>query len=188
VRPLQPIAEPKRLNRAAFAYIGAVLLCLVALVFYRQYSGRLVVVATDTEAPETAIAAVSPPREAPQQPEPVRPQPPAPKVQQQSVPAPPPSANRQAAPVDTGGWAVVAAIYRDFESAERRAQAIQKRWGQFNATVFPAKGHGRKYMVVLGSGLSKEEADRLRRQATSAGLPRDTYVTKLTTSAPLPSD
>jgi hypothetical protein len=183
MRPPQPAVEPKRLNRAAFVYIGAVMACLLAILAYRQYSGRLVVV-PDPEVPETAIAATPPEREAARS----RPQETVEPVQQRAAQLPPPAVRQPAAPVEAGGWAVVAAIYRDFESAERRAQAIQQRWGQFHATVFPAKGQGRKYMVVLGSGLSKEDADRLRRQATSAGLPRDTYVTKLTTGAPLPSD
>ena len=185
--PRQP-REPKRLNRAAFAYIAAVLVCLLGLVGYRQYSGRLVVV-PDSSAPETAIAAPPPAGEPLREPTtPVREQPAALPVEQRAGQDPAPTADRQAAPVETEGWAVVAAIYRDFNAAERGAQAMHRKWRQFNPTVFPAKGQGRKYMVVLGSGLSKEQAERLRRQATSAGLPRDTYVTRLTSSAPLPSD
>jgi hypothetical protein len=188
VRPAQQIREPKRLNRAAFAYIGAVLVCLLGLVAYRLYSGRLVVV-PDSSTPETAIAAPPPAREASREPAaPVREQAPRPQAAEQASQVPAPTADREARPAETEGWAVVAAIYRDFDAAERRAQAIHQKWRQFNPTVFPPKGQGRKYMVVLGSGMSKDQADRLRRQATSAGLPRDTYVTKLTSSAPLPSD
>jgi hypothetical protein len=45
--------------------------------------------------------------------------------------------------------------------------------------VFPEAGEGKQYMVILGSGMTKSAADKLRRQARAAGLPRDTYVTKL---------
>ena len=45
--------------------------------------------------------------------------------------------------------------------------------------MFPEKGQGSKYMVVLGSGLTRTKAEELRIQATAAGLPSDTYVTIL---------
>jgi hypothetical protein len=72
-------------------------------------------------------------------------------------------------------WAVVAAIYNKYEAAEQRAQKVNG----FHATVFPSKGGGSKYMVLLGSGLTYANARTLRDQATAAGLPADTYVTKL---------
>jgi hypothetical protein len=72
-------------------------------------------------------------------------------------------------------WAVVAAIYNRYEAAEQRARNVNG----FHATVFPSKGEGSKYMVLLGSGLSYANARTLRDQATAAGLPPDTYVTKL---------
>jgi hypothetical protein len=72
-------------------------------------------------------------------------------------------------------WAVVAAIYNKFDAAEQRARSVNG----FHATVFPAKGEGSKYMVLLGSGLTYASARALRDQATAAGLPSDTYVTKL---------
>jgi hypothetical protein len=73
-------------------------------------------------------------------------------------------------------WAVVAAIYNKYEAAEQRARTVNG----FHATVFPAKGEGSKYMVLLGSGLTYANARNLRDQATASGLPPDTYVTKLT--------
>jgi cell division protein FtsN len=72
-------------------------------------------------------------------------------------------------------WAVVAAIYKQYEAAEQRA----RKFDGFSATVFPSKGEGSKYMVLLGSGLSYANARSLRDKATAAGLPPDTYVTKL---------
>ena len=81
------------------------------------------------------------------------------------------------APQDLPGtnWAVVAAIYNKYEAAEQRARTVNG----FHATVFPSKGEGSKYMVLLGSGLTYANARTLRDQVTAAGLPADTYVTKL---------
>lgn len=91
-------------------------------------------------------------------------------------------AQKEAAPPmrELGGsdWAVVAAIYREYEPAERRARAISES-STFKATVFPRKGEGSKYMVVLDSGLTQGKAQQARELAASNGLPPDTYVTRL---------
>jgi hypothetical protein len=79
----------------------------------------------------------------------------------------------------SGDWAVVAAIYRDYDAAANRARTIAQQWRRTNVEVFPPEGQGRRYMVVLASGLSRDDAERVQRQAQSAGLPRDTYVTRL---------
>jgi hypothetical protein len=75
-------------------------------------------------------------------------------------------------------WAVVAAIYRDYDAAARRAASFED-VGGIRPVVFPAKGQGRKYMVIVGSGLTRVKAEELRVRATAAGLPTDTYVTML---------
>lgn len=75
-------------------------------------------------------------------------------------------------------WAVVAAIYKEYEAAERRAARISSA-SSFKPTVFPKKDRGSKYMVVLGSALTRSKAEELRAAAVEAGLPADTYVTKL---------
>jgi cell division protein FtsN len=75
-------------------------------------------------------------------------------------------------------WAVVAAIYRQYEAAERRAAKLEDLNG-IRPSVHPAKGEGSKYMVVLGSGLTRAKAEELRARATNAGMPADTYVTRL---------
>jgi hypothetical protein len=100
-----------------------------------------------------------------------------------TAPAPPPLA-RAEKPVATkptafsSDWAVVAAIYNNYEAAERRAREIEKRW-KGDVTVFPAKGEGRRYMVVVGTATTRQDAERLLTQGRSLGLPRDTYVTKI---------
>jgi hypothetical protein len=75
-------------------------------------------------------------------------------------------------------WAVIAAIYKEYEAAERRARKVMDSTS-FDPTVFPAKGQGSKYMVVIDSGLTHIKALELRGRALAAGLPTDTYVTRL---------
>lgn len=79
----------------------------------------------------------------------------------------------------TGEWAVVAAIYKNREAAEKRAEQLATRWKGNKPEVVPPVDGARRYVVVLGSGLSKEDATRLRSRAVSTGMPRDSYVTKL---------
>jgi hypothetical protein len=76
-------------------------------------------------------------------------------------------------------WAVIAATYKDFDAAERRANVIRSKFEQCACAVFPKKGEGAKYYVVLDSRLTREAADRLHERAIRSGLPADTYVTKL---------
>ena len=98
-------------------------------------------------------------------------------------PAPPPAnariENRNRAAGRSAPWAVVAATYTNFSAAEKRATQIHKHSPRLEAHVFPPAGQSRLYFVVLGSGLNKDEAERLRRTALALGAPRDTYVTKL---------
>ena len=102
----------------------------------------------------------------------------APKDASKDVPKPEPKVAESFDKVSGTNWAVVAAIYREYEAAERRAKSMAQN-PKFHPTVFPDKGQGVKYMVVLGSGLTRAKAEDLRMQAASAGLPSDTYVTKL---------
>jgi hypothetical protein len=79
-------------------------------------------------------------------------------------------------------WAVVAAIYKEYEAADRRARNIAA-GSAFRATVHPPKGQGSRYMVVLDSGLTQGKANQVRERAISGGLPGDTYVTRLRASS-----
>jgi hypothetical protein len=78
-----------------------------------------------------------------------------------------------------GNWAVIAATYSSFAAAQKRADRIRKQAPRLEPRVFPSEGQGKHYFVVLGSGLSQNDAERLRRNARALGAPRDTYVTKL---------
>lgn len=91
-------------------------------------------------------------------------------------PSPPPPA---APSTRTGHWAVIAATYATFEGAEKLVHKIEERAPSLHPHVFPPAGQGKHYFVVLGSGLTQREAERLRRDATSQGAPHDSYVTKL---------
>lgn len=90
----------------------------------------------------------------------------------------PESTARAVSKVESTNWAVVAAIYRDYDSAERRAMELGASAGT-KPTVYPKRGKGSKYMVVLGSNLTRPKADELREVSLNAGMPGDTYVTKL---------
>lgn len=75
-------------------------------------------------------------------------------------------------------WSVVAATMSSAEQAEKRARSLKDTWRDCACTVFP-KGDSERYFVVVGTGLDRTSADRLQERATAAGLPGDTYVTKL---------
>lgn len=78
-------------------------------------------------------------------------------------------------------WSVIAATHNSREAAGRHARNLKALWSECECRVYPPEGEpgpGR-FFVLLGKGLSRTDADRLRDRATGAGLPPDTYVTKL---------
>jgi hypothetical protein len=96
--------------------------------------------------------------------------------------SPPPKVERaetQERTRSAGEWAVVAAIYKDKRAATRRAEQLAGKWPAVKPQVLPPHDGAKRYLVVLGSGLSQAEANRLRRRAASSGMPRDSYITKL---------
>ena len=87
---------------------------------------------------------------------------------------------QQTSPRDSStDWAIIAATYKSFAAAQRRASELKSTFAACACSVFPREGEGQKYYVVVDSGLTGEAADRKRAMALSAGLPTDTYVTKL---------
>ncbi|MDZ4797660.1 MAG: hypothetical protein SGI92_05820 [Bryobacteraceae bacterium] len=92
---------------------------------------------------------------------------------------PPQPTSVHAASTDTSkDWSVVAATLNSLDQAEKRADSLKDTWRECQCTVFP-KGESERYFVVVGTGLGRNAADSLRDRATGAGLPGDTYVTKL---------
>jgi hypothetical protein len=79
---------------------------------------------------------------------------------------------------EPSAWAVIAATYVKRDAAEKRAAKIVQRAPGLHPRVFTPRGGGLSY-IVLGSGLTRQEAENLRRTARDAGAPRDAYVTKL---------
>ena len=83
-------------------------------------------------------------------------------------------------PKDTSAdWAIIAATYKNFAAARRRASELKSAFTSCTCSVYPREGEGHNYYVVVDSRLTHEAADRKRAMALSAGLPADTYVTKL---------
>lgn len=162
----QPVVDATRETppgsspRSAFVWIAvAAVAAVILLVWFLRTPEPAAVVTTPVPEPAAlpAPAAKDLPRQAP-----------APRVDQPVL--------RSRA---SGEWGIVAAAYRDYDAAEKRARIIADRWPGFQPEVFPEKGKGRKYYVLLGSSLSRDAAQSLLRKAHAAGLPRDAYVTKI---------
>lgn len=191
----EPVRTPNRARTAVLAAaLAFALLVTWALIRREDPAATQAVTDSAQSRARATVEPVNPPAPSPADPskttgsrvpapsqrtrtEAERPSPVAAKV------TPMPTERRAAAPVATrggsGDWAVVAAIYRDFEAASRRASQLKKGWRGTEPSVFPPEGRGRKYMVVLASGLSRDEAERVQRDARSSGMPRDSYVTRL---------
>ena len=73
------------------------------------------------------------------------------------------------------GHAVIAAEYRSAAAAEGKADEIRRRWPKFHPKVVAVSGN--RYLIALGSGMSKKEAKHLQGRARSAGIGRGVYVT-----------
>ena len=125
--------------------------------------------AEQQQTPPARVATTKPP--APQQT-------PPPRVAATKPSAPNKQHPRRVATPEPGSWAVIAAAYRSYEAAEKRAESL-RRQKQCECSVFPAKGEGRTYYVVVGSGMTKDAAEQLHRQARASRLPSDSYVTRL---------
>ena len=111
-------------------------------------------------------------------------EPPPSPARQAVAPEPSPAvvnsvAERRGTTPVSGSWAVVAATYKALGGAENRARKIRAMSPQLRAHVYPTEAGRDRYYVVLGSGLTRVEADQLRSVAQQLGAPRDTYVTKL---------
>jgi len=77
-------------------------------------------------------------------------------------------------------WRVVAYTYAGLAAAEKKAQAINRKWPQFRAEVFSPRPDRGPYLVALGGRMTREEAFRLQRRALAQGLPRDTFARNYT--------
>ena len=98
---------------------------------------------------------------------------------QDSAPVSPPARRDEAGDDGATDWAVIAATYREYEAAESRASELRRQMSNCACAVYPERGEGSKYYVLLGSGFKRPDAYRLRERALVSGLPADTYVTRI---------
>lgn len=158
-----------KLISAAVAFVG------LGLITY-WFAGGIgpVQVLPFTEDRPDALASVQPER---------------PVIKEVAASAPIPAVDAGPAPEQTraraGGppdWAVIAATYNSFGAAAKRASSLRSQFADCACSVFPREGEGQRYYVIVASGVPQDAAERSREQALAAGLPTDTYVTKLVIS------
>ncbi len=87
---------------------------------------------------------------------------------------PPDQSPARSIPLDT--WRVVAYEYATRSAAETEARRLNARHPAWHAEVFTPRGNRRPYFVSLGGRMTLSEAERLRTEARSRGLPRDTFI------------
>jgi hypothetical protein len=73
-------------------------------------------------------------------------------------------------------WRVVVYEYSQRSAAEHKARTLNQKHPAWHAEVFAPRGEHAPYFVALGGRMTRPEAERLKLQARSAGLPRDTFV------------
>jgi hypothetical protein len=113
---------------------------------------------------------------------------PAPTIVTREAPAPSPFVERKQPQPTTlvhqvagkGSWSVIVAAYGAMPAAEKRAHSIAAKWPAFHVSVIERQREKAHYLVILGEHLSEDEAKTLKSRAVRSGLPRDTYIKKLT--------
>lgn len=73
-------------------------------------------------------------------------------------------------------WRVICYTYNRQEDADRKVQDINARKPNLHVQVFRANENGGPYLVVVGGGMSRQEAVRMRSRALREGMPHDTYI------------
>jgi hypothetical protein len=102
---------------------------------------------------------------------------PAPAAPAPRVAAPPsPARNAEARPSPTAIWRVVVYEYSRRAAAEQKAQALNQKQPELHAQVFAPRGNHAPYLVALGGFMTYDEAERVKKRARAAGMPRDTFV------------
>ena len=158
-REVAPVhAPPVRMKVPMAAIAVGFVAVVVLLLAVRSYK-------SETPAPKAAAVALRPPETV---------------VGERSVSPAAKVAPARSESQAESAWVLVAAIYKDYDLAARRAQSIAQKFTQWQPEVYPPAGQGkRRYMVLLQRAESRKEAERLLARARSEGMPRDTYVTKI---------
>ncbi|MEK6697444.1 MAG: hypothetical protein AABZ10_00175 [Nitrospirota bacterium] len=73
-------------------------------------------------------------------------------------------------------WFVISGYHEKYAAAAKQAEAINKKAPGLGAEVYAPYGQGKLFSVVIGANLTREEADRLKKEAVKKGLPKDTVV------------
>jgi hypothetical protein len=73
-------------------------------------------------------------------------------------------------------WFVISGSHLTRDAARKQAGAINTSGKDLKAEVYAPFGDTDYYAVVIGAGLSKEEALTVRQKAIQKGLPKDTYL------------
>jgi hypothetical protein len=99
--------------------------------------------------------------------------------------APVPTPVRPAAPAPAqhgrraAGWSVIVAAYGTRAPAEKRLRSMEGRWARFQWSLLEQRAEKTYYLVVIGHDLGEDAAEALRKRAIQAGLPRDTYIKRV---------
>lgn len=72
-------------------------------------------------------------------------------------------------------WRVVVYTYSTAAEAEKKADAINRRWPDLRAAVFSPADHP-PVLVVVGGTMDRDAANQLRRRVVASGFPSDTYI------------
>jgi len=73
-------------------------------------------------------------------------------------------------------WFVIIGSHPELEDARNQAQQINQIGEDFRADVYAPYGDNQNYSVVIGSNLTFKEADKLKKKAIEAELPKDTHL------------
>jgi len=73
-------------------------------------------------------------------------------------------------------WFVIVGSHSELEDARNQAQQIDQIGEDFRADVYAPYGDNPNYSVVIGSNLTFKEADKLKKKAIEADLPKDTHL------------
>ena len=173
---LRLFEAPRQTHRRAFGIAAAMVVLALFFGARNYYSAHHPANASrpTVDKRPSPIDSAQPPRE-PEETPPAPAQPPSQRMESAGDPS------REQERSRSGGsdWAVIAATYKSFGAAQRRANSLKAAFGECTCSVFPRDGEGQNYYVVVASNLTEEAAELAQKRAIGAGLPEDTYVTRI---------
>lgn len=73
-------------------------------------------------------------------------------------------------------WRVILFTYARQSDAEKKAQSVNQKHPQLDASVFKPSGAHSAYLVTVGGRMTRDQAARLRQRVIGLGMPRDSYI------------